>query len=146
MTVSKVSFNTNTDQTNNKQRNTGELRHDFKHLLQSIRDGNLAEAQKAYDLIAHTLPGVFQTLSRQLTHDYRAIGDALAKGDISLAKLAVVRLQQDLQSIGRTGYQPHFDINSDAAQNSRPGSDRLFDSYNEEVELPTLGSHINIRV
>ena len=143
MTLSKISSTPNAYQPNNKQRNTGELRHDFRRLLQSIRDGNLAEAQKTYDLIAHTLPDVFQTLSKKLTHDYRAIGDALDKGDISLARLAVVKLQQDLQSIGRTSYQPPFDININDAQNFRPASDNGFDSYND---LPTIGSHIDIIV
>ena len=146
MSVSKISSSTNTYHTNNNQKNTGELRHDFRRLLESIRDGNLVDAQRAYHIIAHTLPDIFQTLSKQLTSDYKAIGDALAKDDISRARQAVVKLQQNLQSIGRTSSQPLFDINIDSTRTLRPASTSVFDSYSEKIALPTIGSNIDIMI
>lgn len=146
MSVAKISYPTNAYQTNNHQKRAGELRHDFRRLLKSIQDGNLAGAQQAYAIITHTLPDIFQSLSSQLTKDYKAIGYALAKDDLSGARYAVVKLQQDLLSIGRSRNQHRFDSDIDGARNSRATSNNLFSLYNENIELPTIGTNIDIKI
>jgi soluble cytochrome b562 len=142
----KISSHTNVYQVGDHQAGAGQLRNGFRHLLQTIQDGNLPAAQKAYDGITQSFPDFFKTLSDKLTNDYKAIGNALAKSDIAGARLAVVKLQQDLQSIGQSSTPQHPDQNLYGAQNQAEPFGAISGRYSKNAELPTLGTKIDIKI
>lgn len=146
MSVSKIYSQTNVYQRSDNQSGAGQLRNGFRRLLQSIQDGNLPAAQQAYDTFTQTFPKAFQALSDTLTKDYKAIGQSLAKGDISGARQAVVKLQQDLQSIGRDGTPPQTSQNRDNARNTAVTAGTNTGVYNEQGELVTVGANIDIKI
>jgi hypothetical protein len=145
VSISRIAANTNVHQSSNDQTSFGQLRNGFRHLLQSIKDGNLTDAQQAYNNLTQTMPGVFQTLSSKLTDDYNAIGHALRAKDISGAQQAVVQLQQDLQSIGRTGNRYRNDQNAVGAENPASTANSIFRLYNPtNINSQYIGTHIDI--
>jgi len=146
VSVSKLSSHTQAYQADNHQTSAGQLRNGFRHLLQSIQDGNLSAAQRAYDIITQTFPDIFKTLSGKLTNDYKSIGTALAKNDISAARQAVVELQRDLQNIGRTGDLPLSNKNLGGARNQASTANNISGTYNESGDLPVVGGNIDIKV
>lgn len=146
MPVTRLSANINAYQANDRQTSAGQLRNGFRRLLQSIKDGNLAEAQRAYDAISRTLPDFYQTLRGQLIQDYKAIGHALEKGDIARAQQAVVKLSQDLQSIGSNENLPGRERNLAGAGDSMSRARNMFNFYAEHNDAPALGTNIDIMV
>lgn len=143
MVISRIPAQYGADTFNDHQSKMGQLRNAFRRLLRSVTEGDLADAQRAYDVIAKTLPGVYKTLSGQLTGDYKEIGYALGKGDISGTQRAVVRLQQDIQRIGSTGPQP----NPEGNLNSRPRSAAsLVDTVTGTYLGPDLSGSIGTRI
>ena len=147
MTVSRISSYTKVYQSSNDQTSFGQLRNGFRRLLQSIKNGNLTDAQQAYNNLSKTMPGVFQKLSLKLTHDYKAIGCALRERDISGAQQAVVQLQQDLQSIGRTGNHYRNDQNLTSVHNPPIIVSNIFRFYNNDsIDSHYIGAHIDIRI
>lgn len=147
MSVSRITANTNVYQSGNDQTSFGQLRNGFRRLLQSIKDGNLADAQQAYNNLTQTMPGVFQTLSSKLTDDYSAIGHALQKRDLSGAQQAVVQLQQDLQSIGPAGNRYRNDQNLTGTQNPAATVNNIFRLYNTgRIDSQYIGTHIDIKI
>jgi hypothetical protein len=147
VTVSRIPSNTNAYQSNNDQASFGQLRNGFRHLLQSIKEGNLADAQQAYNNLTQTMPGVFQTLGLKLTDDYNAIGHALRERDVSGAQRAVVQLQQDLQSIGPAGNRYRNDQNVAGVQNPASIANNIFRLYNaDNIDSQYIGTHIDIKI
>jgi hypothetical protein len=125
----------------------GQLRTGFRHLLQCIHDGRLADARQTYRDLSGSIPGVFEKLSSKLTLDYDAIGRALSEGDIPGARRAVVKLKQDLQDIQPAGTLGRRDPAVDPGRNaasvslSTPGGYRSDD----RSEHP-IGTRIDIIV
>jgi hypothetical protein len=147
VSISRISANTNVYQSGNDQTSFGQLRNGFRRLLQSIKDGNLADAQQAYNNLTQTMPGVFQTLSSKLTDDYNAIGDALRVKDISGAQQAVVQLQQDLQGIGSAGNRYRNDQNLAGAPTPASTVNNIFRLYNTgHIDSQYIGTHIDIKI
>jgi len=146
MPISRVNYNNNLSISNIRQTTSGQLTNNFRHLLQSIKDGNLAEAQNVYDVITRKFPEIYQKLKGQLTQDYNAIGLSLRRGDISGAQHGVVHLQQHLQNLGRTDSE----IDGDRALNSTPNyalmGKNIIRSYDNELNSKTVGSKIDVIV
>lgn len=146
MAVSRIPSQTNVYPSNNDQESFGQLRNGFRHLIQSIKNGNLDDAQHAFNNLTQTMPGVFQTLSLKLTDDYNAIGQALRARDISGAQRAVVQLQRDLQSVRPANHDPN-DQNVAGAQNPESLADSISKSYkHDNIDSQYIGTRINIKV
>jgi len=146
VSIAKLSSHTNVYQAGDHRVGAEQLRNGFGRLLQSIQDGNLPAAQKAYNDVVQTFPDFFKTLSDKLINDYKAIGNALAKGDITEARHAVVKLQHDLQSIGRTRtlQRPYHNLDSARKQAAHFGTNP--GGYSENGKLPTIGANIDIKI
>jgi hypothetical protein len=147
VSVSRISAATNVYQTNNNQTSVGQLRSGFRWLIQSIKNGNLEDAEQAYNTLNETMPQVFESLSLQLKDDYKAIGNALLAQDISGAQKAVVQLQRDLQSIGPTNARQSDEVKTPATQDYAPATTGVSRRYHDEARDPRqIGTRIDIKV
>lgn len=146
MAIAKLSSPTNVYHADDHQAGATQLRNGFRRLLQSIQDGNLPAAQKAYDEVTQTFPDFFKTLSDIVTNDYKAIGSALAKGDMTGARQAVVKLQRDLQGIGRPSALQRPDQNLDGARNQAAPAGTISGGYSKYDTLPAIGTNIDIKI
>jgi hypothetical protein len=125
----------------------GQLRTGFRHLLQCIHDGKLADARQTYRDLSRSMPGVFQKLGSKLTLDYDAIGRALAEGNIPGARRAVVKLKQDMQDIQAAGNPGPLDRMADPGRNAAPASYGTLDGYRSgDRREHRIGTRIDIVV
>jgi soluble cytochrome b562 len=148
VSLSRITSGINAYQGNDNQAGFGQLRKGFRHLLQSINDGHLENAQQAFNNLSQTLPVVFDKVSVKLIHDYDSIGSALDVGDISGAQKAVVQLKNDIQDIGRAENLSGRDPNMAGARNSAVAANTIIRSYySGNIERDHyIGTHIDIIV
>jgi hypothetical protein len=145
--VSQISSNNNAHQANDYQAGFGQLRNGFRHLLQFINDGNLAEAQRMYNDLSQTMPDVFEKLSSKLTHDYNSIGRALREENIPGAQQAVVQLKQDLQGIGSTGSIRRHDQTAASVLSPASTANNMIKSYHSgNIGAHYVGTIIDITI
>ena len=144
MSIVKLSTPTTAYQANDQQAGAGQLRNGFRNLLQSIQDGNLQAAKSAYQGITQTFPDFFNTLSDKLTFDYKAIGNALSKSNMAEARQAVIRLQQDLQSIGRMNTLSRPDQKPDVTRVRASTAGIISGGYGENGDIAAIGTNIDI--
>jgi hypothetical protein len=147
MSPSRITATTPFSPESDYQPGVGQIRNGLRHLLKSISDGSLEDAQQAYHHLSQTMPVVFDRVSLKLTHDYGAIGHALGKGDISRAQKAAVQLGQDLQNIGRTENIDHGNSNRAGIRNSTGSLNDIIRSYySGNSGESAIGAHIDIIV
>lgn len=146
MTLSRITSDSNAYQGSDNHPGFGQLRNGFRHLLKSINDGYLENAQQAYKNLSQTMPVVFDKISLKLIDDYDAIGNALEAGDIYGARNAVVQLKHDIQEIGRPESPSRF-TNTVGARNSAEAANNIIRSYySVNTEECCLGTHIDIMI
>lgn len=141
---SQISSYSRTQQADDCREGVGQLRSGFRHLLQFIHDGRLAEAQQTYRDLSRSMPGVFQKLSSKLTLDFDAIGRALQEGDIPGARRAVVQLKEDLQDIQPAGNFGRRDQGTALSGESSPASYGASGSRQGGGQERHIGTHIDI--
>jgi len=156
MPVPGILFNTNLYQTNSPQTKVGKLRDNFQQLEQALQSGNMSGAQQAFATLQQLMPNLSagsQTQNSQKSNsqslfrtDLNAIGQALKSGDLSAAKAALTKLQQDIQSVNK-GHKGHHNLhNVDGSKNSMPsskGNSSLTNTSN--VNSQSVGNNINLR-
>jgi ribosomal protein S20 len=111
MLVSGISSDTNLYRTANPQMRSRQIRDNFQQLTQAFQSGNLSGAQQAFATLQQLIPNLSadnQTQNSQISSsqslfrtDLKAIGQALKSGDLSAAKAAFTKLQQDIQSVNK---------------------------------------------
>jgi len=145
MSLSRITATIDTYQANDYSAGFGQVRNGFRHLLQSINNGYLENAQLAYKNLSRTMPAVFDKVSLKLTHDYDSIGRSLGEGNIAGAQQAVVQLKQDLQDIGRTEHiSPRHSNTAGIRTSSAAASNIIRSYYSGNIERGYIGTHIDI--
>lgn len=109
MAVSAISSNTNLYQTNGRQTNSEQIQKSFQLLGQALQSGNLSSAQQTFSALKQLIPnlsaaGLTQTgqqgsVQNTFAANFNALGQALKSGDLSKARSAFTKLQQDMQSV-----------------------------------------------
>ena len=155
MPVSRILFNTNLYQTSSPQTRVGKLQDNFQQLEQALQSGNLSGAQQAFAALQQLMPNLSasnQTQNGQINSSQslfrtglNAIGQALKSGDLSAAKAAFTKLQQDIQSFNK-GHKGHHHLhNVDGSKNFMPsskGNSSLTNTSN--INSKSVGSNINL--
>jgi len=155
MLVSSINSNTNIHQANNEQTKSRQIGDNFQQLEQALQSGNLSGAQQAFAALQQLMPNLSagnQTQNGQqggsqglFRTDFNAIGQALKSGDLSAAKAAFTKLQQDIQSVNKGHKVHHHHPNMGGSQNSIPssnGSSSLTNTGN--VNSKSVGNNINL--
>ena len=114
MSVSGISTNTNLNQTTSAQTKFRQIRNDFQQLGQALQSGDLNGAQQAFAALQQLIPNLSSGSQAQngqqgssqnpLLAGLNAVGKALQSGDLSGAKTAFAKLQQDVQSVSHKGH------------------------------------------
>lgn len=156
MLVSEINSNTNIQQANNQQTKSRQIRDDFQQLEQALKSGNLSGAQQAFAALQQLMPNLSlgnkiqngQTSSNQnlFRTTFNAIGQALKSGNLSEAKAAFTKLQQDVQLINKGRHSLNHYPNVAGSQNSIPGSNsssRLINTGN--INSQSVGNKINLK-
>ena len=127
MTVSGISTSTDLNQTSSAQTKFRQVKNDFQQLGQALQSGDLNAAQQAFAALQQLIPNLSSGSQAQngqqgssqnpLLADLNAIGKALQSGDLSAAKSAFAKLQQDVQSVSHKGHH-HRHHKTGGAQNS----------------------------
>jgi soluble cytochrome b562 len=114
MTVSGISTSTGLNQTSNSQTKFKQINYDYQLLGQSLQSGDLNGAQQAFAALQQLIPNLSSGSQAQngqqgssqnpLLTDLNAVGKALQSGNLSAAKAAFAKLQQDVQSVSQKGH------------------------------------------
>jgi hypothetical protein len=97
-------------------------RSDWRQLAQSLRSGDLAGAQQAFnDLVAlrQNAPSGGQGSNTRVARDFEALGQALQAGDLAGAQQAFATLRRD--ALGRQPYLSHHRYARDGGGQASPG-------------------------
>jgi DNA-binding FadR family transcriptional regulator len=154
MTVSGISTSTDLNQTSSTQTKFKQVKDDYQLLGQALQSGDLNAAQQAFAALQQLIPNLSSGSQAQngqqgssqnpLLTDLNAIGKALQSGDLSAAKAAFAKLQQDVQSVSIKGHH-HRHPKTGGAQNSLAsllGSSRQTDGSSSTSQ--SIGQNINI--
>ncbi|HVO68257.1 MAG TPA: hypothetical protein VMT12_17405 [Syntrophales bacterium] len=153
MLVSGINSNININQANNQQTKFQQIRDNFQQLEQALQSGNLSGAQQTFAVLQQLMPDLFldnniqngQTSSGHglFRTDFNAIGQALKSGNLSDAKAAFTKLQQDVSLINK-GHHNRYP-NVAGSQNSIPrskGSPSLTNISSGNIQ--SVGNKINL--
>ena len=154
MTVSGISTSTDLNQTSSTQTKFKQVKNDYQLLGQALQSGDLNAAQQAFAALQQLIPNLSSGSQAQngqqgssqnpLLTDLNTIGKALQSGDLSAAKSAFAKLQQDVQSVSSKGphHRPH---KTGGAQNSLASLlDSSSQTYGSSSTSQSIGQNINI--
>ncbi|HYA14298.1 MAG TPA: hypothetical protein VEF33_08160 [Syntrophales bacterium] len=132
MIVSGINSNTNVYQANTQHTKFRQIKDNFQQLDQALQAGNLNGAQQAFAALQQLMPDLsldnkIQNGQTSIGHglfktDFNAIGLALKSGDLTGAKAAFAKLQQDIQSVHKGRHSHNNHPNVGGSQNSIPVS------------------------
>ncbi len=130
----------------NLQNSYKQGRQDFQALAQSLQNGDLTGAQKAFAAFQQDMGNspIGQQLnnSNQISTDIQALSQSLNANDLSGAQKAFNQLQQDMQSlqVGQAGrHHHHHHHNAAASQTTTdPTGTSTTDSANDQSSNPTI--------
>ncbi len=154
MTVSGISTSTDLNQSSSAQTKFKQVKYDYQLLGQALQSGDLNAAQQAFAALQQLIPNLSSGSQAQngqqgssqnpLLADLNAIGKALQSGDLSSAKSAFAKLQQDVQSVSQKGpYQRHHKTGSfQNALSSLTGSSSQTSGSSSPAQ--SIGQKINI--
>lgn len=152
MLVSGINSNTNIRQANNQQTKSRQIKDNLEQLDRALQSGNLSGAQQAFAALQQLMPNlslgnkiqngqisISQNLFRK---DFNAVGQALRSGNISEAKAAFKKLQQDSQLINKGNNH----LNKvGGSQNSIPGANSSSSLINtSNVSAQSVINNINL--
>jgi hypothetical protein len=124
MSVAGVNSSSAFNQLTNLQTLFQQGRSDWRQLAQSLRSGDLAGAQQAYnDLVAlrQDVPSSGQFSNSRVARDFNALGQALQAGDLAGARQAFSTLRRD--AIGRQPFPTGYYFPNASRQNASRGPD-----------------------
>ena len=149
MAVSEISSNSNRYQINNQKTNSGQVQKNFQLLGQALQSGNLSGAQQIFETLKQLLPNLSVTnlaqtgqqgnIQNTFAGNFNAIGQALKTGDLSKARSAFTKLQQDMQSAQRGNITSKTIASQNSASASNNYSNLATVSRNNYV-----GNNINV--
>jgi len=155
MLVSGINSNTNINPADNEQPKFRQIRDNFQLLEQALQSGNLSGAQQAFAALQQLMPdlsvgnkiqnGQISRSQGAFRTDFNAIGQALKSGNISEAKAAFAKFQQDVPLINKGRHSLNRYSNVAGSKNSIPnssGSLSLINTHN--INYQSVGSKINI--
>ncbi len=154
MTVSGISTGTDLNQTSSAQTKFKQVKYDYQLLGQALQSGDLNAAQQAFAALQQLIPNLSSGSQAQngqqgssqnpLLGDLNAIGKALQSGDLSAAKSAFAKLQQDVQSVSHKGHH-HRHPKTGGAQTALAS---FLDNYNQtngtSSTSQSIGRNINL--
>jgi len=144
MSISGVS-SVNNVYLENLQNSNKQGRQDFQALAQSLQNGDLAGAQKAFAAfqqdMASSQIGQQDNGANPISTDIQALSQSLNTNDLSGAQKALAQLQQDMQSqqVGQAGrHHHHHRHRMDASQTNTDPTAGTTDSANAQVGNITI--------
>ena len=164
MTISGISSSSSYLPTNNSTNIFQKIKQAMQQLGQDLQSGNISGAQQAFSLLTQYLPSststtgstasqsasgttsstASQSLSGTLAQDMTALGQALQSGDSSGAQTAFAQLQQDMQSVAKSGghHHHHHGSGSQSSTSSTSNSNSI-DSQIISGISQTVGTNVD---
>ncbi|MCG6537950.1 MAG: hypothetical protein L7F78_25365 [Syntrophales bacterium LBB04] len=154
MSVSGISSTTDLSQTNSAQTKFEQVKNDFLQLGQALQSGDLITAQQAFAALQQLIPnlsagsqaqnGQQDSSQNPFLSDINAIGKALQSGDLTSAKAAFAKLQEDIQSAQKLHHHRHHHKTgiSQNAASSLTGTSSQTDGSSSVSQ--SVGQNLNI--
>ena len=150
MLVSGINSDTNIYQASNDQTKSRLIRDNFQQLEQALQSGSLNSAQQAFAALQQLMPDLSagnKTKNDQVSSsqsvfrtNFNAIGQALKSGNLSAAKAAFTKIQQDVQLINTRHHTNNHYSNAIGSKNTTPTSNNT----SNVGTISSVGNKINL--